>query len=704
MTKKSNLIVIAVATLIVFTGYGSALAAVNARANFSNSEVTTNTNNVEAVTSTKTQNYSLNFQKDLTRTISLNGDIRWTNRLVDNDGEETKTSSAYPVFTLSYRPPALYKVRMGYNRTESAPSEGDRITTANLHGGFSLPESSLPSVNLNYNRSTTEDDAAVQQLNTISTVVNLSSGYGFDYREVDARLNYTFGMSRNEDKVGETTTETPSHLFTLGLSRDFLDGKLKASTNFGYDLSETTTESLGSASRFEQTVGASQGLESEAPASPTLVTLVSESQLIDNDKSTAVVPSTDPSIDLSKSDWNIGLGFSGTRDIHALNLYVTSGLPTVTLETYSTASNWAFYTSTDGFNWTSVSLSLVSYNSVFSRIEFTFGEKSAQYFKVVNTSPATGVIDVTEIEGKGYALSTPMDSYTVTTIRDFSGVNLTYAPFKRLSLGMNFNLDTTTRESDDAASNEVKNSRYGMNGRYDVIPRYLIFSSTYSSIKSAPSDSDENETNSYTGTFSSTPIDTVTASVSYLATESLLGGAVQTEQNSINMSMFMALYTGIDLNMGATMSHTESPVQGSESDSTSRRWGLKLKPWKPLTIVLNGSSSSSETTQEGVTTDSTSKSLDMNISYTPSRKIYMSADFDLEPDSAQVYSLTWIPTRTIQCSVRYNSNEAGSGASTDLSWRPFKPISVHGGYSVTWVDNATSDQTEMLYTRASVRF
>jgi hypothetical protein len=705
MTMKYYLSVITFAIFVVFTCGNNALGAVNVRGSIARTEVITDASGVESTTETTNYNYSLSFQKALTRTISLNGDIRWTNTVIDKDGEVTKTKSAFPVFTLSYRPPAQYNIRFGFNRTDSSPSQGDRVTTENMYTGFSLPSSRLPSLNINYNRSTTEDAGDVQQLNTVSSVINVSTAHGFKYRDASVRINYALGLSSLEDNVGDTTTETSSHLVTTSVNRRFLDDKLKLGMNFGLDLKETTSESQGSPSRFEQSVGATSGLESEAPADPSSVVLVNESQLIDNDRSTAVTPSTDPAIDLSKDDWNIGLGFSGTKDIHSLNLYITTALSEATISAYNFA--WRVYSSDNNVTWTLVAGVSGTYNSVFSRFEFDFTEKTARYFKVVNTSspPVLGDIEVTEIEAIGYALSTPTNSYTTSTTRNFSGLTLTYAPTRRLRLGMSFNLDSTQTESDGSDSTELKNTRYGMNGRYAVIPKYLTFASTYSSLMSTPSDSDESETNSYRLAFSLTPLDTVNASVSYLYSEALLDGTVQSEQSSINTNVFMALYTGIDLNMGVTYGTTEAPVQGTETESSSYRWGLKLKPWKPIIVLINSSNSSSESKEnDGTTTSSTSKSLDMKLSYTPSRKIYMSANFDFEPEASEVYSLTWIPTRNIQCSVRYNSNEDGSGASTNLSWRPFKPISLHAGYTVSWTDNETSDQTETISVRASMRF
>ncbi len=707
MTIRSLLLTVVVATLVFFAGYDISLASIGAKAIVTSNEVTTEKAGVTTTSATTTQNYSINFQKMLTNTISVNGDLRWINTLVDKDGVETETKSAYPVFTLNYRPPAQYNLRLGYNRTESAPSQGDRITTANMNAGFSLPPSRLPSLNLSYNRSTTEDHATVQQVNNVNTTIRGATSYGFNYLGADANVNYGYSLSTIKDVVGDTTTTTPSHLFSTGFSRDFLDGKLKTSMNYGFDIRGTTTESLGATSRFERTVGATAGLEFGYPVGgPDPLTMTNEPQLIDNDRSTSVAPSSvgDSSIDLSVSNWNIGIGFSSVQAIHELNLYVKTALSSIIVNGYN--FGWQVYSSSNNVSWALVAGATSTYNSVFNRFEFNFSESNARYFKVVNTlsPPVPGDIKVTEMTALGYALATPRQSYTTSTSRNFSGFTLAYAPTSRLNLGVNFNLDSTNRESDGSETIKTKDSRYGLNGSYIVIPKYLNFSSTYASTRSSPSNGDESETNSYTTTFTTTPLDTVTGNISYLLTENLLGGALQSEQTSINASTFMAVYTGIDLNLGVTSATTVSPVGNSETDSMSYRWGLKLQPWKPIVMIVNSNTSVSDSKQNGVVTSSTLKTFDMNISYTPSRKIYMSADFDFDPEPAEIYSLTWTPSRAIQSTVRYNSNNTSNGFYTDLSWYPFRPISLFAGYTITWTDNATNDKTETVFTRVSIRF
>ncbi|VAW35668.1 hypothetical protein MNBD_DELTA02-1156 [hydrothermal vent metagenome] len=707
MTIRPLLLAAVVATTVFFAGYDVSLAAIGARASISNNEVTTVKAGVETTSSTKVNSYNVDFQKQLTNTISLNGDLRWINTLVNKDGVETETRSSYPVFTLSYSPPAQYNLRLGYNRTESSPSQGDRITTSNMNAGFALPASRLPSLNLSYNKSTTEDHATVQQVNTVNTTIRGATSYDFKYRGADASVNYSYSLTTIKDNVGETTSLTPSHLFSTGLSRDFLDGKLKTSMNYGFDLRETTTESIGSASRFEQIVGAASGLEFGYPVGgPNPLTMTGEPQLIDNDRSSPVVPSSvgDPSIDLSVSNWNMGLGFSSIQAIHELNLYVTTSLSSIIVSGYN--FGWQVYSSNNNVTWTLLAGATSTYNSVFSRFEFSFGEVSARYFKVVNTlsPPVLGDIEVTEITALGYALATPKNSFKTTTTRNFTGLTLAYMPTKRLNLGMSVYLDTTNRGSDGSVDVETKNSLYGLNGSYIIIPRYLNFTSTYASTRTEPSDGEKGETNSYTTTFSTTPLDTVSANISYLVTENLLGGTVQSNQKSINTSAFMAVYTGIDLNLGATAATTDTPLSDTVTDSRSYRWGLKLRPWKPIVIIINSNTSMSDSKQNGVATSSTLKNFDMNISYTPSRTLYMSADFDFEPEPTSIYSVTWTPSRAIQWTFRYNSNDTDNGVATDLSWYPFRPISLQAGYTVTWVDNATNDQTETLFTRATIRF
>src|SRR3990170_4833515 len=144
-----TLLFILMAMVLLLSARGYCFADVDLRADYSYQQSTRESDGVKTSTFSFNQAYSLAVRKPLTSTISLFGDIRWT--ILETDKE--RTTSVYPVFTLNFNPPALYDIRVGYSRTESAPSEGQRITSASTHVAFSLPETRWPSLVISANRS-----------------------------------------------------------------------------------------------------------------------------------------------------------------------------------------------------------------------------------------------------------------------------------------------------------------------------------------------------------------------------------------------------------------------------------------------------------------------------------------------------------------------------------------------------------------------
>ncbi len=685
----------------MFSVRADSFADLNARADFSYTKTKSKVDGVESDSSTFNENYTLGFRKTLTRTIAFAGDVRLSRATKDGD----KDQSLYPVITLYYTPPEMYNLRFGYNRTETSPSDGDRITTSNTNVSFSLPYTKYPSLNLTYNRSTSEDHNTPQQLNDVLTNITLNTGYTFELFETSATLNYSYGLYTLEDKVTEITTETPSHIGTAFFSRKFLDGRLTSSANAGYELRETTSESRGGATRFKQEITPSSGLVDDGTSLPILDDAPG---LIDNDVNTAFdPPGTKTSIDLSDANWHMGFGFNTSQLIHAIYLYVNVNTTLVDESTIGSYDfGWQLYTSTDNSTWTLVGTVTPTYNSVYNRFEFSFSEKNARYFKVVNTlgPPPTGGIKVTEIEPIGYALATAMESYTTTATRDFWGFNLSYAPTDRLTLGFSFSYDRNTRESKDAPDVETVNMRHGSNLSYIFIPKYLTVSTSYSSLTIEEKGGTDTGSEFYSLTFSSAPLETLNSSLTYSHTESTSGGAATSVDDTVGMNVFMNLYTGIDLNFSASMAETDSPQQNSKSSSRSYMWNLRLVPWKPLVVLVNAGTSGSETDQAGTKTSSSTKTLSLDFSYTPTRKVYFSGNIDLEPDQSQSYSVTWLPTRTLQMGLRLNQSNDTKGGGADFSWQPFKPLSLHLGYNVTVQDNDTNDRTEIMFARASIVF
>ncbi len=694
MRIYTGLILLGTTILVVLLPlYG--YASVNARADMNYRDTKSIVGGAETSTQSFDQLYTFGVSKRVTNTITLLADVRVF--ITDIDGK--RNESSYPFLSLNFTPPAMYKVQFSYNRNESLPSEGDRITTTFMNVSFTMPPTEeWPSFGIAYNRSTTQDHNTPRKLDTVDSTLHINSAYNFRVLGTDSTLSYSFRYYELEDKVNSTKTESPYHTVSASFGRKFLSGKLRTSANIGYSYYDTTTESLAGASRFEDEIAPSYGLAEYNPPDPTSVTLSQESELIDNNRNTPVTPE----INLNNAGWNIGVGFSTSQSLHAIYLYINT---TVSEESNISSGlynfGWKLYTSSDNAVWTDRGFITPSYNSIYNRFEFSFAETSARYFKVVNTAGAgTDAIKVTEIEGIGYKLTTPKTTLETTETREFGGINFTYVPSKRLTLGARLRYDHTLREGD--TESEYTTASYGFNARYVVIPVYLVLSGDYSTSTVDVVDGSDSEINTYSIVASSSPLPTINANVGFRHSESITEGATTSTSDIISSHASMRVYRGVDLTLGASLSYIESPQAGTETDSKTFSWNLKLVPWSYLTVIYDGSVVHSIT--DNATTgrsSSTTQSQYLTISFVPTRAIYVGSRINLEPTQTQNYNLIWTPTRKLRMSFDYTNNPSSDTESigTGISWYPVRKFSISTDYSKTWKGD---DETETVLLRGSL--
>lgn len=660
--------------------------------------------------STFTQGYTIGGTKLLTDAISIRGDVRYT--ISDADG--VRKESAFPTITLDYSPPSIYNFSFGYTRTEVAPTDGVRLSTSNLNTSFSIPSESWPSLSLHFNRSTTQDYEEPHKIDNINDRYALNTDYSFIFREVDTNLNYSFTHMVTEDNAGEMKGETPTHIVTADFTRTFLDRIINTHLSIGYSLSTVTSTSLAAESRFEQSISGARGLFL-IDFTPADGLLPEESGLTDKSMQTEVQGVGSNFIDLRDASNNIGIQLPFPQSVHRIDLYIKTAAQNIT----PTVFGWKVFTSVDGITWTEVTTNPVSYvpsnPSLVPRFEFTFpgvtGEITSQYFKVVNISSPGGIdpINVTEIDAQIYLLDEPKQSQGYDMTRDFLGFNLTSIPTPRLSIGYNFNYDHSRQSLFNSDTRSINNE---LNLNYIVFDQYLTLSSTYSKASSnssleAPglaSVSTENETDNYTLSLNSDPLPTLSANLSYSFLENKINGAKTSKNNTIGSNVSMNLYRGIDLRAGVSAGATEDFNTGSKTDTISRDANINLQPRSDLNLALNHSDSTSETDINGNKTTSTGKTLNAIASYTPTRRLYLSANFSLEPTTSQDYAATWLPTRTIQTNLRYGLSQDYTNSGASVSWTPLTRLNMLLGYNQSKSEGAAKTTVESVFARASLRF
>lgn len=685
-----------------FINPGIGIAGISAGIDASYYKTTTAVAGKTTESTSSNQGYSLNLTHALTSTINLSGDVRWS--ITEKDGQQRE--DVYPLFYLSYTPPSLYYFSFSFNRNEVFPPGGDRIATSNMNIVFSLPLEKWPSISFIYNRATTQDFLDVHKANSVTTDKALNLSYGFSLLEVSTNLNYSYTNPISEDKVGNSKSETQNHNVSVGLGRSFLDKKIQTNANLGYGETTRTDESLGAPTRFEEKLAADDGLFS-VDTSPTVDSLAGTPALINNDLFSSAVSgdlNTTPSM-------NIGLRFAITQSVHKIHLYIDTSYANIGNLNFG----WQLYTSNDGTNWTpSGGVLTPSYEAVtYKRFVFTFSEVSAKYFKIVNQyDGATGNnIFVTEIEAFSYINVAPTLTLTTKTKRDFGGINISYTPNDRLNTSYSVNYNHDTNDSNDYESIGVNQS---INVGLTIIPQYLICATGYTTTNSrvtqkasaaaATYTETETGTDSYTVSLSSTPLATLGLNLNYGYTEALTGGETYSTSDSLSGNIFMRLYKGINLNLASSISKSEDIKSASESSSLNYSGNLELTPWRVLSLIISRSTSITSTETAGVeASPTTSDSLSTNFSFAPTRKIYISGTYNIEPTSSQSYSVSWLFVRNIQAALNFGLSGETTNMGANISWSPTARLNLRFGYTTTRTDNITKDKSDSVFASMSLR-
>ncbi len=687
----------------------AANAEISGQAELSYQKNTSSSGGKEVTSKTFNQGYTLGFSKYITPVLSLSGDVRLS--VIDADG--VKRESTYPMLTLSFSPPRLYDVTFGYTRTETAPAGADPITTANMNAGFFLPASRWPSLSMTMNRTATEDYLDTHKVNAVFTSTNLTSGYSRDILDVvEAKANYALNSNSNEDKVGLTTVDTLSHNVTAELSSSMLDNRLRMGLNAGYGLTNSKNTSQGQPTRFEIGMLLTEGLYA-VDATPLSGALAAMPGLIDGNMTGSV------GIDIGTTgniNRNMGLRQLVAHEAHKLRLYlsVTDSATAANMPAYVAGNSFGFqvYSSADGVNWTLLPGAVASYDSSFSRVEFTFPEATAEYFKIVSTANPVGAaaVNVTEIEALGYVLSTPQTVFDYEIRRQFGGFNLSYAPWDRLNITYSLSMDSSFQ---GISETDTKSMSHGVNIRYIIMPRYLSLSSSFSNASTSTTQSlipgsplsSETGSSNYSFTLSATPLKTLSGTFSYGHFSSSSGASAESINDSVSATAFMNLYTGVDVGLGTSMSKAKNTADDSTSDSSSYNANIRLLPWNELNVLINSTYYTSESRSPAGDASSTGKTASAVMTYSPTRRVYATANYTLLPDFSQGYSFTWLPTRNIQAEARYGSSELSVNKGASLSWSPFTRLSLNLGYSATvQKGGVTEDSSSSIYMRGSLRF
>ncbi len=669
----------------VFAGKGAADSlSGNSYTTFSGS--TSKSSGKTTSSSSINQGTSLSFNKTLTRTIRLSGDLRTS--LNKTGSKENRTFSPSLLFNLNNE---YFNSNLGYQISKRTLSSGNIITTTTKNSTFSTSPAGFPSLNLSYNDSQTKGDFTGGSTNTKQSNINS----GTNYNLFGVNMQYNFSRAVSEDIISGTKQVSPRHFGTIGYGKNFFNNRLNFNTNFGITRSKTISTSLsGTPQNFPDKKNVVNGLFI-IDSLPELGQLSDKPSLIDDNKASG----TD--IDLNEEFRNIGLKLQNSEEINTVYLYVS----TVEEDISTINFDWNVYSSSSvpGDTWNTVTLSSSSYNEIDNRFELVFSQSvTALFFKAVNKAfdSSALTISVTEIEAWGSVSDQPLVKSETSSDRQFVGVSIGARPLKKMSVSYNINYDKSKQLP---INTENQNISQGLSLSY-VFSKFVSLSSNYQNQRSQSTGSQDTGSDTYNVSVSTNPLETVNSAITLSHARSLAGGDVVSKSNSGAISAFFKLYPGVDLGMNIAANRSKNFIADSKSAGNSLSGNLTLIPRRSIRMVFTGGASMSTTETGGKKTSSRSHNLQSTVSLNPSRYINLSANYKLLPTIEQNYSLsTNLPGR-LRMGLSYNISNTGAetyGISSSLTVS--RKIFISSHYNLTKTNNKTGDTSTSYGITLSLR-
>ena len=725
----------------------------------------TNTEQFEDGTKTSSsnstfQNYYLRLDKSITPALSYQAYFRTT--LTDSSSTDAQgnRTDAYqravePALDVSLRNP-MYGLSAGYRRLElwntAHLKEESRRTTEFYYSRFDITPHELPSLSLQFDRQSNFDHLAIKQTDNTITSYTANSAYTLSYKDLRLTYNLNYTHSINETPISITSKSIGDDFngsYNLNYIRSLWDGKATVSAGYQGNYVWTKTEQFftqGGSQSFKRTPSLGlYGLGTQLQ--PNVDTLISTSTLTD---SIYNVPATISAGTINigqngKKFNNIGVQlFSSEKPVDTLIIYVQNVSKNITSDTVLTnPNNWKVYKS--DFNlpltWTEINIQSVTFsafvdpvknpdNNVF-RYEIKFSTpQNALFFRMINMDVAS-VNDVmaTEIEAFGADVIPQSGKLSdeATFFTQGVTINASFRPFNTLIFSFNYFINRSdqnpkspldsvegiftniasksiTGKEEDFRSNVTRN--YGAGATW--LAHRLLTTTARFQRSEAFDNKEETDISSdtYSLTFSSSPLPTLDTNLSLIRTLSNSFGEKQSSNNLYLLSVGSKLYK--DVNMITDVGYTQSktypvsiqpsasagaqPVTSSATESSTKYVNGTLDA--RLSPELSGNLTYGFSWTSG-TTSSSSKNGGVILTYWPGRFINFSGTFrisdtDGNRSTSEGILMDWLPLPAIRLNLNYQRTDTEPLSTT---------IDSVSGYAIWYVTKFIDLQLTYSYTR-----
>jgi len=508
------------------------------------------------------------------------------------------------------------------------------------------------------------------------------------------KLGYSYRRSFSFDYLNDSEQESADHALSLDFHRTFWGDRGSLSGTASYDRYETVSR-IERGGSVRESLRPSEGYYG-VDTSPEESSLTHEGQLIDGDRASVVFTVQDY--------MNIGLGLYYPQEADTFYVYTE---PAYTYDPHNPSEtvSWEVYWSNDAGepkDWTLITSSAsFTFDYLNHRFEISFPARTAQHFKVVfRPGPAATLFGVTEVEIVGTRVAEEEEEHR-TVVQTYGGnLNLSLRPHQKWSLSLYSSYRRTETSPEEALSYTLS---YGAHVGWDLSRYFLLGLTGSRSINY----SGEKETGSDSVSFSwrSLPLEALSVGLVAGHSRSLEEGRETGRSTSAGVNAVATIWEGVDLNWSISYSRSQDLIEdtASSSFSSDMSWRLSLTPEVNVTTDFDY--------ERGEGTEG--YSMTGTITYTPSPRLFGRASFSFTSPSegkesfSHDYSLGCFVGRKIQLNLssRFDEGEGRRRShGLDLHWRISRKASLRLGYSYSWSEDGTEQESHGLQTSFSMTF
>jgi hypothetical protein len=615
---------------------------------------------------TSTQSFIERFQLDINTNIFPNLKLRaggiaegqWA--VFDNKTSDTVTRTILfdlnPYIDLTLQTP-LYRASVGYNRRQNTVEVFNLPSTTLISNEYYsilgwTPEG-LPSIDAQIRR-TNLYDSDKSSVDVTEDFASLNPKY--QYEGLQLQYYGTYLHTRND--LLDLDVWQYTHTGRAGYSGQFFNNRVVLSTDYNILNQETKTKTAGQGFVTTQ-VFPSAGL-SRIDDILTPVTLDANPALIDGNTTASAGIDLVSNVPLVKRQ--VGLDFLNPAVVSQLFVWVDRQLSSTIVSSFS----WELFASNDNLNWSTKPIASVSFGAFQNRFEINFPSVTARYIKVVTTPLLQNPLVPPNI------FVTELQAFLQTPAAD---VKESFSRTTQL-----FDLDVKTRILDIPSLfyelyyffNRQDNSGRPGQQRYDLINSLYAnhrFSEIFSGkarvgIENATQFVDQKSlAYLYDASIIADPLRTLHNSLVFNGRNEEIGGRPN-NTNSILLYNTAQLYQGVDINLNGGVVFLKQET-GQNGTDFLINFQTNVVPNKKVILGLNYSNVISQRTGgELVSSSTTTRTLDVNLSYNPFRTLNLFAFFQYINATGQKdrflqnYAINWspFPDGALQFNIAYNEN------------------------------------------------